>query len=91
MQIIVDTREPQYIIEKLEALGVTVTKEQLSVGDYILGTDYVVERKTKSDFEQSIYDNRLIDQAQRMINEFENVAIIYETDDSTAILLERIQ
>lgn len=82
MEIIVDTREPEYIFKKLETLGVSVTKEQLNIGDYIIGPDYIVERKTKSDFEQSIYDNRLFDQTQRMINEFENVIIIYESDNS---------
>ena len=80
MEVIVDSREPSSIVKKLEEIGVNVSTQQMNIGDYLIGPNHIVERKTKSDFIQSIYDNRLFEQTQRMINEFDHVSLIYEND-----------
>ena len=78
MEIVVDSREPKIIINELQKLGVTVKKQVLNLGDYIIGPDHIIERKTGSDFIQSLYDTRLFDQAHRMIEEYDNVIFILE-------------
>ncbi|OLS25409.1 MAG: hypothetical protein HeimC2_18660 [Candidatus Heimdallarchaeota archaeon LC_2] len=78
MEIVVDSREPQIVIEELQKLGVNVKKQVLSIGDYIIGSDHIIERKSGSDFVQSLYDTRLFDQVHRMIEEYDNVIIILE-------------
>lgn len=61
-----DIREPERIASRLRALGVRLSLERLSVGDYVLSGDVVVERKEVRDFVKSVMDGRLFDQAARM-------------------------
>ena len=76
--IIIDSREPPAIFENLEELGVTVTKQQLTVGDYVISDKLVVERKATSDFWQSLVDQRLFDQVKRLTDSYEQVIFILE-------------
>ena len=76
--IIVDNREPVAIIKNLEELGINVTKQQLTVGDYVISEDLIVERKATSDFWQSLVDQRLFDQIKRLTDTYKQVVFILE-------------
>jgi Fanconi anemia group M protein len=77
--IIVDSRERNLgIIEGLAENNVTVTFAQLPVGDYIISDRMCVERKTEKDFERSIIDTRLFEQASRFSRSFQKPILIIE-------------
>ncbi|MHA2253234.1 MAG: ERCC4 domain-containing protein [Candidatus Kariarchaeaceae archaeon] len=78
LSILADHREPSDIIQELRQLGVKVDVQQLSMGDYILSNEVIVERKSGRDFIQSLYDNRLFDQAHRLIEEYDQVIYVLE-------------
>jgi Fanconi anemia group M protein len=78
VHIIVDHREPQYIIELLREMEVEVEIEQLGLGDYILSDEVVIERKTGRDFVQSLYDNRLFTQIHQLMENYEQVILLLE-------------
>ncbi len=79
LKIIVDNRERNVrIIENLEKNNIVLSFEQLPVGDYILSDRLCVERKTVSDFENSIINNRLFDQALRLSEGFKKPLILIE-------------
>jgi len=78
MDVIVDSREPKIIADQLKNLGVNVNVQSLNIGDYVIGADHIVERKTGEDLIQSLYDKRLFHQAHRMLDEYENVIFIIE-------------
>jgi len=65
INIYADIREPSSIISFLEK-NCTVKKKQLKSADYLLSKDVAVERKTTSDFIQSIIDKRIFQQLERM-------------------------
>jgi len=60
--------------------GVNIIEEKLLIGDYVIGEDIVVERKTTSDFAQSVVDGRLFKQAKRMRHSFDWSLFIVEGD-----------
>lgn len=65
--ILADYREEKSGIDKLLMNeGIIVKFKQLTIGDYIISGEYVIERKTIKDFVQSIFDGRLFDQAKRL-------------------------
>lgn len=74
VDVIVDSREASKnrdIVESLRAKGLEVAVAELSVGDYYLTAaeseaPILVERKTVTDFVNSIRDNRVWDQAKRL-------------------------
>lgn len=76
--IIIDKREPASIVGFLEELGVEVTKQQLTVGDYVISDKLIVERKATSDFWQSLVSQRLFDQVKRLTDTYEQVVFILE-------------
>ncbi len=64
--IIVDTREKQSLIFTELYSRKSLTKfEKLEIGDFLVG-DTIIERKTISDFQSSIFDKRLISQLKGM-------------------------
>jgi len=73
IKIICDMREcVSSVNQELERLSsleyqVEVKLEQLSVGDYILSDDVVIERKTIADLETSIIDGRIFSQLQNLL------------------------
>ncbi len=77
VEIFVDDREGA-LAEELKSNGATVITKRLDVGDAILSERVVAERKTRADFEQSIIDGRLFEQASRMIKGFQRAMIIIE-------------
>ena len=64
--IYVDDREPEIMMEKLRNYGVEVKKVRLPIGDYVLGDELVIERKTIDDFFNSIAERRYYPQLYRM-------------------------
>lgn len=60
--IIVDTREPRGIAEKLKRKGIEVVFDTLEAGDYVVkhsDVQIAIERKTAEDYIASIEDGRL--------------------------------
>ena len=79
-RIVVDNREAASgIPEVLRKRGMYVQMRNLDVGDYVIG-EYVVERKTVSDFISSLYGGRLFEQAQRISRSYKNYLLIVEGD-----------
>ncbi len=83
VSMIVDNRERNLdILEGLSGSGIQLTFAQLPVGDYIVSDRMCVERKTVSDFESSIINSRLFDQAERMSSTFKKPILLVEGDES---------
>jgi len=57
---------------------ILIEKAMLPAGDYVIGDEIVVERKTTIDFAQSIIDGRLFHQAKKMNEFFDSVLFIVE-------------
>ncbi|MDI6751930.1 MAG: ERCC4 domain-containing protein [bacterium] len=81
-KIRMDFREERSGIWKIltERFEIEVVKDRLLVGDYLI-KDIVVERKTASDFVQSIIDGRLFIQAKRMKGYNDLIAIFIVEGD----------
>ncbi|MEM0438379.1 MAG: ERCC4 domain-containing protein [Candidatus Micrarchaeia archaeon] len=73
-----DHREDPLVIALIEKMGCAVKQVQLEVGDYIVSARAAVERKTREDFENSIIDGRLFEQASRITSAYEKVVYIIE-------------
>lgn len=73
----VDHREDPLIINLLskEAL---IDEVQLKIGDYVISERAIIERKTRADFESSIIDGRMFDQAIKLKETYERVIYIIE-------------
>ena len=83
VKVIMDNRERNLeIITGLEEHKVDLTFAQLPVGDYIISDRMCIERKTISDFETSIIDSRLFDQAERLHASFSKPILLIEGDES---------
>ncbi len=83
VSIIVDNRERNLdILEGLAGSGIQLTFAQLPVGDYIVSDRMCVERKTVNDFENSIMNSRLFDQAERLSSTFKKAILLVEGDDT---------
>lgn len=80
--IVVDQREDREFDSLLLSADAQVERRQLEVGDFLCSERLVIERKTRSDFEQSIIDQRLFNQLQNMFRNFERVIVIVEGETS---------
>lgn len=81
VKILVDNRERNFaLIEKLNEMGAELEFSALPVGDYILSDRICVERKSISDFENSIMNGRLFDQIERLKSSFPKPILILEGD-----------
>ncbi|MFH0884523.1 MAG: ERCC4 domain-containing protein, partial [Candidatus Micrarchaeota archaeon] len=76
--IAVDEREDRFFDETFQALGASVERRMLSVGDFLCSSRLAVERKTRSDFEQSVIDGRLFSQLPNLVSNYERVVIVVE-------------
>ncbi|MGB9837314.1 DEAD/DEAH box helicase [Methanothermobacter sp.] len=80
--IYVDSREVNSrVLRELRKIGVDFELRTLSVGDYQVSDDTVIERKTAQDFLGSIMDKRLYRQARDMLENFKRPVMIIEGDD----------
>jgi Fanconi anemia group M protein len=69
--IIVDTRETQSaVVRQLALKDIDVVLKTLPVGDYILSENVGVERKTDSDFVDSLKDGRLFNELHNLSQNF---------------------
>ena len=83
VKIIIDNRERNGdLIDALQGSGASLDFTQLPVGDYIVSDRMCIERKTVQDFENSIMDNRLFDQLERLSSGFEKPVVILEGTES---------
>jgi DNA excision repair protein ERCC-4 len=81
LRMVVDERERKSgIPDLLKKVGVKVEMKNLPVGDYIVASETVVERKSVYDFVSSVFDGRLFDQCNRLKEHYENPAIVIEGD-----------
>lgn len=79
VKVFVDHREGKSrIAEMLRELGAQVEIAQLPVGDFVVSERVCVERKRREDFEQSIVDCRLFDQAARLCESYEKPVMVVE-------------
>jgi DNA excision repair protein ERCC-4 len=81
----IDFREQRSgIVEELGKLTNRLTIDicTLQTGDYLIGDKIIVERKTLSDFLNSIKNGRVFQQAYRMAQSGKNCLIILEGDKS---------
>lgn len=79
LRIIVDEREKKSgIPDLLKAIGVNIELKQLPIGDYIVGPETIVERKSIHDMMSSVFDGRLFDQCSRLKEHFQYPVILME-------------
>ncbi len=79
LRMVIDEREKKSgIPDLLKEIGVKVEMKNLPIGDYIVASETVIERKSVSDFISSVFDGRLFDQCNRLREHFEHPAIIIE-------------
>lgn len=90
-KIIVDNRERNLdIITGLQSHGTDLAFAQIPVGDYIISDRICIERKTVSDFENSIINSRLFDQAARLHAAFPKPILLIEGDETGSRLSKNV-
>lgn len=70
-QIIIRDGDQEYVLEKLEIIGVDVEMKQMDIADYVILDEdrnvlAIIERKTYSDAASSIIDGRAKEQIEKM-------------------------
>jgi len=79
IRVYADVREEASGIPRmLESMGLVVIREQLPLGDYILPGEVIVERKSASDYANSLFDGRLFDQVSRMSEYYDTIVLVVE-------------
>ena len=86
IRIVADEREKNSRVPNLLKLsGVFVDYKQLAVGDYIVSSETVIERKTIYDLINSVYDGRIFIQCSDLINYYAKPLIIIEEIKSVVL------
>src|SRR5271157_1104051 len=80
--VIMDDREPDDIKTWLENEGVRVEQKRLDIGDYVVASNVIVERKSSTDLTSSIMDNRLFDQVLRLYDACDSPILVLENFNS---------
>lgn len=80
-KIVIDEREEGEFGRLLAKMGAEIEWKTLSVGDFVLSERLVAERKTRSDFEASIIDGRLFEQAKRLGESYAKAVVIVEGEE----------
>jgi len=79
LRIVVDERERKSgIPQLLKSVGMNLEMKTLLIGDYIVGPETIIERKSIRDLMASVFDGRLFDQCSRLKEHFENPIVIME-------------
>jgi DNA excision repair protein ERCC-4 len=79
VRIVADEREKNSQVPNLlKTMGVFVDYEQLAVGDYIVSSETVIERKTVYDLISSVYDGRLFVQCSDLVNHYSKPLVLIE-------------
>ncbi|MHB1907634.1 MAG: DEAD/DEAH box helicase [Nitrososphaerales archaeon] len=76
--VYVDTRELAQFVDKLRYRGALVEVKQLDIGDFVVSSDIVIERKTVDDFVKSIYDGRLFKQLVNMASKYPKQVLVVQ-------------
>ncbi len=85
-QVFVDDREAGgECAEKLEELGIVVRVQRLEIGDFIVSERCAIERKTAADFESSVMDGRLFNQANELKENFLSPLVCVVGDDFASL------
>ncbi|TLZ74254.1 MAG: DEAD/DEAH box helicase, partial [Methanobacteriota archaeon] len=79
MPLVVDVNEPEDIADRLRDLKVPIEVRRIAPGDYILGP-VGVERKTITDFFNSMVRKRLFEQVRRLREAYPQPLLILEGD-----------
>ena len=79
LPLIVDANEPEDIPDRLQELGVAIQVQKIAPGDYVLGP-VGIERKTLTDFFNSLVRKRLFEQVQRLRDAYPQPLLILEGD-----------
>ena len=78
-QVIIDMRElKSHLPFILHRNGFLIEPQTITVGDYILPNMIAIERKSVSDFVQSLENGRLADQAAAITERFQRAALLIE-------------
>ncbi|MFH1307116.1 MAG: ERCC4 domain-containing protein [Candidatus Micrarchaeota archaeon] len=77
-KIVIDRRESIEYDKWLKEFGLNTSRKTLSIGDFVLSSRLVAERKTRQDFESSIIDGRLFEQAKRLTSAYPRTILIIE-------------
>jgi len=77
-QLVIDNRETRSKVPKILEKVLNVTYATLSYGDYQVSDDIVFERKSFSDWEGSVIDGRIFEQARGLRENFKSPAFILE-------------
>ena len=79
IRIVADERERKCgIPDLLKKVGLALEIKTLPVGDYIVASETIVERKSISDFAASVFDGRLFDQCERLRENFTHPVMVLE-------------
>ena len=77
--LVMDTNEPEDILERLLALKVEVDRRKIAPGDYVIGP-IGIERKSLSDFFNSLVRKRLFEQVRRLQEAYPQPLVLLEGD-----------
>jgi len=80
--IVIDQRESKEFDVALTGFGATIERKQLELGDFLCSERLVIERKTRSDFEQSIIDGRLFNQLHNLVASYLRVVVLVEGEST---------
>jgi len=85
--VLADHRERSSGVLKVlrELDDVVVIVKELPVGDYVVSDRVAIERKSSSDFVQSIIDGRLFEQAAKLSEHFARPVVIVEGEEIYAV------
>ncbi len=78
IRVYADIRERGTRTAALLERKAVVIYRRLDVGDYLVSSEAVVERKTISDYLKSLYDGRLFDQARRIAETYQFPIMVIE-------------
>ena len=91
ISIIADHREKRTkTCEWLRSFDARVIEKQLEVADYIVSDKVGIERKTASDFLQSVMNQRLFRQLEDLSNSFEKPLLILEGDQRMLFSMRKV-
>ena len=88
-RVVVDTREFRSSLPSLlHGRNMEIIPVLLTVGDYVLTPNIVIERKSVSDLIQSLNSGRLFNQCEVMMQHYKNPMLLIEFDQNKSFILE---
>jgi DNA excision repair protein ERCC-4 len=84
--VVADQRENRSGVPSLlRSMGIDVKYRTLAVGDYVVTSGYVIERKTVRDFVNSLFTGRLFDQVKRITDSYGECIVVVEGNINEAL------